>query len=103
QPGHACPTGIIPFGCDPSADNVDCPPSNAQCSLDHGTFVNCDALAYTYTGLGDGSHSLVVHADDACGNQGPDATTSFIVEAEAPSVGAIGVSGIIVGDAADPD
>ncbi len=86
EPGRTCPMGQITFGCDPSADAVDCPPSSAQCSLDHADFKDCSSLVFNYSDLMNGTHTLTVHGGDSCGNIGPDVTTSWIVEGAAVPV-----------------
>ena len=55
----------------------------AACSLDGGAFTACASPA-TYSGLADGSHTVRIHATDAAGNTGPDATRTWTVDTVKP-------------------
>lgn len=58
--------------------------STFRCSLDGAAFTHCDS-PFTATGLGDGSHQVVVQAVDAAGNVS-SATWNWVVDTTAPEV-----------------
>jgi large repetitive protein len=63
--------------------SVNDPSAQAWCSLDGGTAQAC-AGTVSYTGLGNGSHTISVYAIDQAGNIGASASTTFLVAAAAP-------------------
>jgi hypothetical protein len=54
------------------------------CSLDGSAFSPCTSPAI-YSGVSDGAHTFQVHATDAAGNTGPDATASWTTDTVAPT------------------
>ncbi|MBI3073454.1 MAG: hypothetical protein HYY84_15185 [Deltaproteobacteria bacterium] len=62
------------------------PPCTFVCTLDDASPATC-ASTHTVLGLGEGSHSLAVHAIDLAGNVDPsDAIFSWLVDLTAPTV-----------------
>jgi hypothetical protein len=60
------------------------PSASLECKIDSAGFTPCDS-PYTTPALGDGQHTLSVHAIDAAGNEDPTpATRTFRVDATAP-------------------
>ncbi|MGB9376530.1 MAG: HD domain-containing phosphohydrolase [Mycobacteriales bacterium] len=57
--------------------------ATAWCALDSGAVAQCSGTV-TYSGLGNGSHTIRVYAVDPAGNRGPTASTTFTVTASAP-------------------
>ena len=62
-----------------------------KCRLDGGAFAAC-ASGVEFSGLSEGSHTVVVQATDAHGNVGSD-SESFLVDTQAP---AVTISGVVV-------
>jgi hypothetical protein len=60
------------------------PGATFACALDAEAFVAC-ASPYARPGVPPGAHTLRVHAADAAGNTGPDASLGFSVPAPLPS------------------
>lgn len=54
------------------------------CRLDGGGFEGCTSPK-NYNNLGDGSHTYTVHAIDAVGNTGPDASYTWTIDTAAPT------------------
>jgi hypothetical protein len=80
EPGHVCPDTAISFDCSQDADPNDCPPASTLCAVDHGDFQPCDPHHAAFTGLAPGSHTITAMAADGCGNYGPPASVSFVVD-----------------------
>jgi hypothetical protein len=70
-----------------SISDPDDPPSalTAECRLDAGAFAAC-VSPKTYAGLPPGTHTFAVHARDAAGNVGAEATFTWRVDLTAPTV-----------------
>ena len=54
------------------------------CAIDSGAFAACTS-PFTASALSDGSHTFKVALVDAAGNQGPAATTTFVVDTTPPA------------------
>ena len=72
------PSGTVAF-------SVDVPGSTAWCSLDGAAPIACTS-PFSYSGLGDGKHTLDIYAVNPGGIQGATASTSFTVDTAAPVV-----------------
>jgi hypothetical protein len=66
------------------------------CRLDGGAFSPCSSPA-TYSGLADGAHAFVVHAQDASGNSA-EATAEWTVDATPPTLSLPGSAIIVEAD-----
>ncbi len=56
-----------------------------ECKLDNELFANC-ATPKAYTALSGATHTFTVHAVDTLGNTGSDATRTWTVDAQGPTV-----------------
>ena len=59
--------------------------ATAQCKLDTAAFGPCPASPLTFTGLGEGSHTLLVTQTDAAGNVSASGSVTWVVDTIAPS------------------
>lgn len=57
--------------------------ANVACRVDGGAWTIC-ASTTTFPGLGDGQHTLTVHATDPAGNTGPDASYTWTIDTLRP-------------------
>jgi len=61
-----------------------------ECKLDSGAFTGCTSPK-AFAGLGEGSHTVTVHAIDHAGNVGADVAKGFSVDTVAPAVSGLSV------------
>jgi hypothetical protein len=64
----------------------------AFCSFDSAAFTPCTSPAAPAAPLADGSHTFAVHATDPAGNQGPDASFTWVVDTTPPVITASAVN-----------
>jgi hypothetical protein len=64
--------------------------SSLQCKLDSGSYVPCPQSPATYSGLGQGAHTLLVTQTDAASNVSPPASVSWTIDSIAPGAPEIG-------------
>jgi hypothetical protein len=60
--------------------------ASLECSLDEAPFTACADFRTDYSGLSDGPHTFAVRATDTSGNTGPATSTSWLVDATAPTL-----------------
>jgi Big-like domain-containing protein len=64
----------------------------AVCSFDAAAFMPCTSPEASAGPLADGSHTFAVHATDPAGNQGPDASFTWLIDATPPLITATAVN-----------